>query len=199
MCSPKHPYSLGSDWLVVTPLQTLGDTGSNKAADRRQWSLPCPQLCKQSETRRSKDRSCSHTWDPWDALPKPGISCVAQTLIPWCELHVDGQGDWELEQWLLKKRLEELGLFSLGRDGFAGSYWHLQILDRKEIWRQTLLRCSQLEDGRQKLQVEINQFWLTLCILFHGEDGKVPQRDYENSVSGDTKTLPDNVTSNPVS
>lgn len=59
---------------------------------------------------------------PMLALPKPGLSCVAQTLIPWCELHVDVQGDWELEQRLFKKRLEELGPFSLGSDGFGGSY-----------------------------------------------------------------------------
>jgi len=42
----------------------------------------------------------------------------------------------------------------------------LQKPNRKKVWRQTLLRGSQLRDDRQQLQVEMKQFSLKLCIFF---------------------------------
>lgn len=68
----------------------------------------------------------------FSAVPKLGLSCMGQTLIYWCKPHGGHGGDWELEHSLSIRRLWVLALFSLGRDGFGGSYWHLQMPKRKE-------------------------------------------------------------------
>lgn len=89
----------------------------------RQKSLPDSNGASHAQSYASRVKPEGPETDPALTLETHMLLClplwVAQTLIPWCELHLDHQADWELEQQLFKKRLEELSLFSLGRDGFG--------------------------------------------------------------------------------
>lgn len=112
-----------------------------------------------------------------DPAPQSGTHKMHLSAVPrlelsdrhWgtkCESHGHHWGYWGLEHWLCKDRLWELGLFSLRGDGF----WGIQLMStdaqQKREYGGRLFSDIQLPDDRQKLQVEINQFWLNLIFFF---------------------------------
>lgn len=161
-----HP----GQWLVSnSSADTRGHQVGHEAEmfPGQQWSIPCLELHKQSATRRSKEGSCPTVWDLRHAL-----ECCAQTkallygtdtdvlvasmevtnLIGSWSTHCPkrGCGSWVCSAW------EGMTLGDL-----TGIY---RYPIEKKIWRQTLLRGSQLQDDRQQLQVEIKLFWFKLSI-----------------------------------
>lgn len=142
-----------------------------------------------------------------DPAPQSGTHKMHLSAVPrlelsdrhWgtkCESHGHHWGYWGLEHWLCKDRLWELGLFSLRGDGF----WGIQLMStdaqQKREYGGRLFSDIQLPDDRQKLQVEINQFWLNLIFFFfffHSEGcetlRQAPQRCCENSMLGDTQNF----------